>query len=235
MKPQHYIPSEFLRAFWLVQTQKLVPLYSAPNRHYHNWHHVEKCLALVNTLNIDQGEKEILNVAFVYHDAIYIPGMKSEDLSSEMLYEDLEKWWAANDKKIRSKSNSLNEYIEAKLEINYISELIKLNPQYHTLLQPERIGFWETMKKLFDDVDYSILGAEWGEYRRYVDNVKKEYLQWCSEEVFWKGRKAFLENLLKKDLIFQSANASDIFNKFEKRARKNIADELITSNKDCVA
>jgi predicted metal-dependent HD superfamily phosphohydrolase len=154
--------------------------------------------------------------------------MKSEDLSSEMLYEDLEKWWAANDKKIRSKSNSFNEYIEAKLEINYISELIKLNPQQHTFLKPERVDFWETMKKLFDDVDYSILGAEWGEYRRYVDNVKKEYLQWCSEEVFWKGRKAFLENFLKKDLIFQSANASDIFNKLEKRARKNIADELIT-------
>lgn len=197
-----------LRSFWLKRLVDVVPLYNAANRHYHNWLHVEKCLSIVDTLELPDLDKEIMNVAFVFHDAIYLPKMESERLSREFLL-------------ATRPDNARHADYE---NVAAAADLILLKEDLGKI--PGARASAKRLKSLFDDVDYSILGAPWDEYSKYVMNVKKEYLYWYTEQEFWFGRKLWVEKTLKSPLIFESSPASEFFQKLEIQARKNLELEL---------
>ena len=219
MHPVSIYKIEKMRSLWLEKLPLIAPLYNAPNRHYHNWLHIEKCFALTDRLSISDVEKELFKLAFLYHDAIYIPGMESEKLSAELLRTHL------NDE-LRNSPGKIQGGTFSPFGCLHLIYLKGSENTVSSHYSNEEIARWNALKSLFDDVDYAIMGSDWGEYSRYVENVKKEYLYWTDEKTFWKGRRAFLEGLKRKPLIFENAHSSYIFEEFEKKARKNIEDEI---------
>ena len=72
------------------------------------------------------------------------------------------------------------------------------------------------------DLDLSILGSSSNQYKRYRENIKKEYYMYPGF-MYRKGRKKVLEHFLNLDSIFKT----EFFKKeYEKRARKNLKLEL---------
>jgi len=83
-------------------------------------------------------------------------------------------------------------------------------------------GEYDPATHLFLDLDMSILGAGRQDYEQYTADVRRE-LSWVPDVVFRRNRRKFLEKLLKTEHIFRSR----IFrNRFEERARENVAREL---------
>lgn len=71
----------------------------------------------------------------------------------------------------------------------------------------------------FLDIDLSILGANKLSFKKYEDNIRKEYSH-VSDEDYKKGRAEILEKFLKREYIFYTKEFRE---KFEKKSRRNIS------------
>lgn len=205
---------ESMELFLVGEIAHACALYNDPTRHYHNWLHITKCLALVEKLDLDKKTKFFLSVSFLYHDAIYIPGMESEKLSKRLLSSRL--------MQLQRNHPFNGSFFSA---MGWICPNLILLKEDLAKKYPDFAEQYAGLKSLFDDIDYAILGADWGEYKRYVEGVKKEYLNWCTEAEFWAGRNAWLNNLRCQPYIFENAKTSVLFHKLEEQAQKNIRDE----------
>lgn len=76
------------------------------------------------------------------------------------------------------------------------------------------------------DIDLSILGKSTAEYRKYCDNIRKEYLMY-PDFMYNKGRKKVLKSLLELDSIYKT----DFFKqKYENQAKENLRQEISQLN-----
>ncbi len=76
------------------------------------------------------------------------------------------------------------------------------------------------------DLDLSILGKDKSEYQEYCSNIRKEYSIY-PDSMYHPGRKKALNHLLELDVIFKT---DYFFDKYEEKARKNMAFELSQLN-----
>lgn len=92
--------------------------------------------------------------------------------------------------------------------------LIMATKHNSTLLTPA--------EKILCDIDLSILGSSSDKYLTYTENIRKEY-HWVEAKQYAIARAKVLNNFQNRITIFQTPHG---YNRWEKRSRINIANEL---------
>lgn len=175
--------------------------YASAGRFYHTWEHVLDCVEKLRGFPGGSGREVLL--ALLFHDAVYVPGRndneaRSASLASEVLH----------------RHASL-----APGELQAVERMI-LATRDHRLAADAR----DHDVAVALDIDMSILGAPWERYRRYADDVRREYCPAVtSARRFAAGRIAFLSGLLGPTPIFHTPEGVA---RWEHAARDNIAREL---------
>lgn len=177
--------------------EKIMTKYSEPNRHYHNFRHIEKMWKNISSYIGNSNKFSLLALATIYHDLIYDTESKTNEVDS---FQELEKDFG--------KQLLEHELVELK---NLI-----LGTKSHELLE-------ESFEhELFLDSDLLILGSEKKEYIEYRNSIRKEYF-WVNEATYKKERIKVLENFLDRKNIYFSYQMQRLH---EENARENLKDEI---------
>src|SRR3569833_12614 len=119
--------------------------YESPPRPYHNWHHVEACVALLASFACDHPRTVFL--AILFHDAMYVAGRKdNEARSAEFARTVLER-----------------ERCVSGDALDAIDRMIRATHDHSA-----HAGTNERDLAVMLDIDLSILGAPRNDYARYA-------------------------------------------------------------------
>jgi predicted metal-dependent HD superfamily phosphohydrolase len=180
-------------------TPELEAAYAEPHRRYHDRRHIERCLALLETLpDLTDGERRVLSWALWWHDAIYDAAAGDNEARSAEMAKAV----------LRELGASLHEREE-------VARLIRLTAG-HEVEEGDRLG------EILISIDLSILGAPAAEYDEYARNVRAEYAQ-VPDDLWRAGRAQVLQRFLGTPVIFPDP---DFRARLEAPARENMAREL---------
>lgn len=182
----------------------LETLYTEPHRKYHTLLHIGDCLSVLDVLETPV-QKQIVEVALWWHDAVYVPGERDNEMNSVALFDAV----AGN----LNTSDDEDDVIRSAI---YVTES-------HELFPAHVIDSW-TEKQAVIDIDLAILGAHPARYAHYAQSVREEY-EFVSDEVWRAGRSTFLRKTLGKPAIF---GLEEMRHRFDAQARENMASELET-------
>ena len=169
--------------------------YSSKSRHYHNLEHLENMFTELNNVESKINDLDTLLFSVYYHDIIYKSTKKDNELQSALIFEK------------RISKTSFVKLSECMAQVEATKEHKLSNDNDTNLLL---------------DIDLSILGKSTNEYRKYCDNIRKEYHIY-PDFMYKKGRKKVLKSLLELDSIYKT----DFFKqKFENQAKENLRQEL---------
>lgn len=70
-----------------MKLKDVIAWYDEPHRHYHNGDHLKKVLGYIDVLLLDAEDQLVLRYAAIFHDAVYDPASKTNELDSGNL------WW----------------------------------------------------------------------------------------------------------------------------------------------
>ena len=176
-------------------------------RHYHTYEeHIIPGLELFETVRGLCEEPNLVELAWWYHDVIYIPGSSdSESISADKAHFDCVQLG----------------YGEKTASIVY--DLVMATQHFKT--EPQTPD-----EKLIHDLDLSILGSEPEAYEKYVELIRKEY-SFVKEKAFYQGRLHILEMFLNKSgsptdqkkSLYLTQYFQDMY---EKKAIDNILSEI---------
>lgn len=173
--------------------------YSSKNRHYHNLTHLSNMIEELEKYEIKIERKELLLFSIFYHDIIYNPIRKDNELKS------------AEKMKFRLKQINISEEI-----IDSCFRQI-LQTQSHQIS-----GSNSTDDKYLLDFDLEILGKDWDAYKEYTQQIRKEYWMYPMP-VYKKGRKAAMIQFLEREFIY----CTEVYREQkEYQARMNIKREI---------
>jgi predicted metal-dependent HD superfamily phosphohydrolase len=180
--------------------EKAFASYRSPGRVYHAWDHVEACVETLRSFPCERPRNVFL--ALLFHDAIYVPGARdNERLSAELATNAL----AAHSSLAEKDRTSVARMIEAT--------------RHHRIDGEGSADMGATL-----DIDMSILGAPWDDYRAYAEGVRREYCPAVTTpNRFTVGRVAFLRDVLAGASIFHTAEG---MRRWEAAARGNIEREI---------
>src|SRR3989344_4598670 len=155
--------------------EQLMTLFYERQRHYHTRNHVAACLMQFHNVALKGAlpkNKEAIEYAIWYHDAIYDPKKSdNEELSAKLAIDVLSK---------------------AQLPVSLINEVERL------ILMTAHHNPGENIDELImADVDLSILGAEPGSYGYYKRGIRNEYSH-VPLYLYRKGRIGVLEGFLQR-------------------------------------
>lgn len=175
--------------------------YDTPWRFYHAWSHIAACLAQFARQKFDHPRAVLL--ALLFHDAVYVPGDKDNEVRSAELAERMLRY---RSRVPESERRSVSRMI--LLTANHHSGAHDLSPDEARLI----------------DIDLCILGQAWPVYQEYMRGVRKEYTPAVTTEFQYRiGRRAFLESVLRQKRIFMTDESAG---RLEVRARFNIDREI---------
>lgn len=173
----------------------LIASYSEPHRAYHRPEHLQHMISLLRSAGV---QDNAVYWASFYHDYVYSPGKSNnEEKSAEVAAQQM---------------TSLGVHSQC---IDRTKALICATKHYQ----------WDINDKAgcaFLDADMAILGAPLEIYLGYKQAIREEFNN-IPGFLFNKGRKSFLQQLMKRERIFLT---QWFFEKFESQARHNIAFEL---------
>jgi predicted metal-dependent HD superfamily phosphohydrolase len=179
----------------ILRWSDLHNVYSGKSRHYHNLSHLEEMIALYEIhLSSFEFPDEILYSIF-YHDYVYKVTRKDNELKS-----------AEHALSILP----LNTTIKKQLVFDMI-----LATQHHKPNKVEDINW-------LVDFDLKILAKDWEDYKKYFEQIRKEYKLYPNF-LYNPGRKKALEHFIANEFIFQT---EEFRNNFEGKARENIKREI---------
>jgi len=173
--------------------------YDTPVRAYHNWRHVEACVAQISSFVCDHPRRVFL--ALVFHDAIYIAGRTDNEANSAEL------------------ARALLEGCVSSTELDAIDRMIRAtsNHRAHAAAADRDVA-------VMLDIDLSILGASRETYARYAHAIHDEFVPSAATDgQFRIGRLEFLERTLTSTSLFITPEAS---RRWDAPARANIAWEI---------
>ena len=191
-----------------VLWQNIVLRYNEPQRVYHSLQHIQQLFGQFEQVKHNLHEPHIIALALFYHDVIYEPTCSDNELkSAEYAVE------------------SLTGYLSAE-QCQHIYALIMMTASH----QIDEIDEWsEKAKEKYCDVAYlldmdlSILGASWSQYKQYAHAVRQEYAH-VSDDDYRVGRIAVLKGLLAHPTLYLT---DYYYVRLEKQARKNIEHEIM--------
>jgi len=194
--------------FWF---DKLKEKYCESWRYYHTLRHVWELLKQCNENMEVIKEKDVMKLTAWFHDVIYVPQRPDNEKESVVFFE---KFWEDLERRFKGK-HLLS--VEKKEKVEKII-LFTIN---HTQMTKEVEEWFDA--KFFLDIDLGILGADSEAYKRYTENIRKEYC-FVSEEVFKEKRSQFMKKFLNKELQIYK---TDLFiKKLEAKALQNVQEEV---------
>jgi predicted metal-dependent HD superfamily phosphohydrolase len=188
----------------------LASSYSEPIRRYHNINHIfsmwNNYIIEARSLNDDLTNIKTA-LAILFHDFIYIPGSKTNELESANFFWDV----------------VCTDYHEESLMATIGAE--DLIETYHGILatkdhfnpKHDDAPFW--IQQLLD-LDLFEIGSPWEVYEANGINIENEYCFVFTKEEYLSGRKKWLEGVLASPKIFR------VFTDREEQARKNLEADL---------
>ena len=175
--------------------------HAEPQRHYHDWTHIEALLGHMQRLGDEIEDADSVLYAILFHDAIYDPkAADNERQSAELLL--------SMAPQIASHSLALAHRMILATEGHRLVE--------GSQAERQDIG-------LFLDMDLAILGAEKARFDIYEGQIRREYSH-VPDDAFRKGRAAVLLGFQARETLYFSDWGRD---RFEDAARANI-DRSIT-------
>lgn len=170
--------------------------YSEAWRHYHNWGHIQACLAQLDIWPVSPANPDEVEAAIWFHDAIYRIGASDNEVrSAELSQQRLKK---------------LN-WPEAARQC--VSDLIVATDHKNSPATPDAA--------MLCDIDLSILAAPPNAYDLYANAILREV--GLPELEFGRHRRAFLSGMLAKPFIFHFVQTRNLL---ESRARANLSREI---------
>lgn len=189
----------------------LTMLYSEPQRHYHNLEHVFHLIREYRALEehdssplggLDPKNKMALEFAIWFHDCVYdpkAPRHQNESDSANLAFSTL---WAQGD-------------IYRQIATNVADIILATQEHFDAPMNNATIN-------VFLDLDLCILGADKDTYKKYAENIRKEYSH-VSRKDYIEGRTKLLKNWNSRPQLFRTVY---FVNKYEKAARENIQWEI---------
>jgi predicted metal-dependent HD superfamily phosphohydrolase len=179
-------------AFASAAFARLIAAWSEPQRRYHSVAHLRDCLRELDAS--ESSDRDLVELALWYHDAIYKPGASdNEERSAEMLLTDCTELGIAAPLAARA------------------AELVRSTT--HALCAQT------DAERLLLDIDLSILGSDALRFMAYEYGVEEEY-RFIPTREFRIARRRFLASLLGRPYLFHTARFRA---RYEKRAREQLA------------
>lgn len=175
-----------------------VNFYEQSHRSYHNLNHLAQMFALTEEMLVYISDPISFKLAIWFHDIIYQPTRKDNELVSSQKAEVYMKAWNISPESIIP----VVQYIQST------AKHIPINGSDD--------------EKLFLDIDLSILGREPHIYQAYTQAIRKEYNMYPSL-IYKYGRRKSMKKFLKRPRIYFS---DMMYERFEVQARTNIEKEL---------
>jgi len=186
---------EVIDRFW----QELFKAYTGKNRCYHNASHIYNMLIQAEAIKSKIADFDALCFAIWYHDIVYRSTKNNNEEQSAVFA-----------------INCLKSFAINKKRLEFISDLIVSTKKHEVLCFQNRDNAYLL------DLDLLILGSDWGTYKVYCLNIRKEYRMYPSF-IYNKGRKKVLTHFLERESLFFSKHFRS---QFEIKARENIKKEL---------
>ena len=181
---------------------ELARAYAASDRHYHNLAHVEALLALAQEHGAALSDREAIEAAIWFHDAIYDTRRHDNEAKSAELA-----------------AERLRGLTDAD-HIDRIATMIRATAD-HTLPSFSDHGAKRDCA-LFLDMDLAILGSAAAAFDAYEAAVRREYA-WVPEVLWIEGRRKVLASLAARPAIYSSPQFQA---SHEAAARRNLARSL---------
>ncbi|TAA24384.1 HD domain-containing protein [Pseudoxanthomonas winnipegensis] len=168
-----------------AQRQALEQAYATPPRAYHSIDHVQEVLRQVDVVAQGPGWRQPREVqlAALYHDAIYVAGRGDNEARSAQLAR-----------------AHLAQWPQPGVDMARVADLIELTAR-HGGLSP---GDVDAEAALFLDCDMAILGAAPEVFDAYDRGIASEYAGVVPGFIFRRKRRQFLKDLLQRERIYLS-------------------------------
>jgi predicted metal-dependent HD superfamily phosphohydrolase len=196
---------------WLVQPygvdpataypvfDRVVAAYAEPHRHYHTLEHVGEVLRVVGRLASVTTSLRAVQLAAWLHDVVYDPrATDNETRSADLAERELRGLGVPPD------------------DVTRVSELVRSTA--HFAAEP----FTGPDVDVLHDADLAILGASEVRYRRYADDVRKEYA-WVPDADYRAGRTKVLQAFLARPHVYRTGVMRA---EGEEAARRNMTAEI---------
>ena len=154
--------------------------YREPHRTYHNLHHIEECLRLLDKHRPLAANADGIEMAIWFHDVVYDPESKSNE------------------------EDSARRAAEFLGQRSTLSEVVKLILATKHSEEPHL----PADESLIRDIDLSILGADALAYERYATRIRQEYRH-VPDDAYAAGRAAILSKFLERPRIFMNPAFSE--------------------------
>ncbi len=184
---RHYQFSEPRKVF-----NKLIVAYSEKHRAYHTIQHLYECLVLVDSIRADLNDAHAVALALWFHDVVYDPQAKDNELKSAELFE---------------------QYLAQDLSIDIIQKIKSwiIATQKH---EPTN----ELDLRFLLDIDLAILAASPERFDEYEQQIQQEYA-WVDPDVYSIKRKQVLAHFYQAEPLYQTQYFQK---NFEQRAKGNL-------------
>ncbi|MBJ8439341.1 metal-dependent hydrolase [Acinetobacter junii] len=171
---------------------KLIAAYSEKQRAYHTLQHLYECLVLVDSIRADLNDAHAVAVALWFHDAVYDPQAKDNELKSAELFE---------------------QYLAQDLSADDVQKIKRwiVATQKHEETDERDLQF-------LLDIDLAILAASPERFAEYEQQVQQEYA-WVDPDVYSIKRKEVLTHFYQAEPLYQTEYFQ---HSFEQRAKMNL-------------
>ena len=171
----------------------LLRRWADPERAYHNLDHLRHCLARLDDAPGDGADRDLVEAALWFHDAVYDSrSADNETRSAELAREALAALGVPDETSGR------------------VAALV--------LLTRHREPPAEAEGRLLCDIDLSILGASADEFDRYDQAIRREYA-WVPDPIYRRERATVLRGLLERKPLYSTPHFRG---QYEESARANL-------------
>jgi predicted metal-dependent HD superfamily phosphohydrolase len=181
-----------------VRTE-LVSAYTAPDRHYHDLHHIEALLCLADDCADAITDRDAVEAAIWFHDAIYDSRRSDNEERSAALA-------------MARLAGTAHEGRIARIAAMIRATAGHAMPDFADAAAGRDCA-------LFLDMDLAILGSPAADFDAYEAAVRREY-GWVTEPQWKLGRRAVLAQFLARPAIYTTARFRA---SHEETARRNLA------------
>jgi predicted metal-dependent HD superfamily phosphohydrolase len=173
--------------------RRLDDLYAQPDRHYHNWDHIARCLEELAPLRSRCRDPLALEMAIWFHDAVYDPRRHDNERESALL--------ARRAGGALGLSPALLDEVEGLI-----------------LLTDHRRVPAAADARLLLDIDLAVLASGRRRYAAYEAAIRREY-DFVAEKDYRLQRSRLLESFLTRPAVYTSPRFR---RRYEARARRNL-------------
>lgn len=186
--------------------ERIVELYTEPQRHYHTLEHLEELNAYLDIVRPCLYDVPTVAWTLFFHDIIYDPKRGDNEEKSADLWLDFCR--------------------EMRLECDWHEPQVVTTVRNYILQTKHHMACPDDADKdllYFLDMDVAILGASHERYVRYADQIAREYGHY-PRDAYCSGRKRILEVFLQAPRLFRTP---EIASRCAEAARANLQYEIV--------